>query len=402
MIEFEEACELVFKNVNQLGTEERLIEDSVGWALAQDIVSQINVAPFRNSAMDGFAVKSAWLIGCSADSPRVMTIGATSYAGDSASERDAVKQALKIMTGARVPDGFDAIVPFEDTEYGNDEVKFYKPVPSGQHLRQPGEDIVCGQKLFTKGTVLGRLDIGILAAIGLRSVLTFRKPSIEIIGTGDELIDPGEKLTGDKIYDANTFTIFSLTAPYCSRNERICRVPDREDKLLEALNSPHDIIVTCGGVSAGERDLVVKIAESCGWQRIFHKVRIKPGKPVYFAMRGKQILFGLPGNPLSAAVTCCVFLLPALKKMAGFADYRLRSKRAIMAAENVRLSNRKLIWPGFIKEEAGATTARFSAKKSSAALTALIETDGLIIQNGPGEGAEDGIVEVIPWDQILK
>jgi molybdopterin molybdotransferase len=402
MIEFEEACELVFKNVNQLGTEERLIEDSVGWALAQDIVSQINVAPFRNSAMDGFAVKSAWLKGCSADSPRVMTIGATSYAGDSASERDAVKQALKIMTGARVPDGFDAVVPFEDTEYGEDEVRFYKSAAPGQNVRQPGEDIVCGQKLYAKGTVLGRLDIGTLAAIGLRSVLTFRKPSIVIIGTGDELIDPGEALTGDKIYDANTFTVLSLAAPFCGITERLCRVPDREDDLLRVLNSYHDVIVTCGGVSAGERDLVVKIAESCGWQRAFHKVRIKPGKPIYFAVRGKQVLFGLPGNPLSTAVTCCVFLLPALKKMAGFADYRLRSKRAIMAAENVRLSNRKLIWPGFIKEEAGATTARFSAKKSSAALTALLETDGLIIQNGAGEDSGDVIVEVIGWSQILQ
>jgi molybdopterin molybdotransferase len=402
VIEFEEACELIFENTNQLGTDKRLIENAIGWVLAQDVVSPISVAPFRNSAMDGFAVKSQWLQLCSVDGPASIPIGPTSFAGGSISHHVTGRHALKVMTGARVPDEFDAVVPFEETDYSEDEVRFFKPAIPGQHIRQPGEDVVRGQKLYSAGTMLGRLDIGILATIGLRSVLTHRRPSIMIISTGDELKNPGEELSGDSVYDANTFMILSLVAPYCDRVESVCCVPDREEQLQNALRSPHDVIVTSGGVSAGERDLVVDIAESCGWQRVFHKVRIKPGKPVYFAVRKKQVLFGLPGNPLSAAVTCSVFLIPALRKMAGFTDYRLCPKSATLARDGYRKSERKLIWPGFIAQEAGHTVASFSPKKSSAALTALLGTDGLVIQDSANVGSQDVIVEVIPWSHILK
>jgi molybdopterin molybdotransferase len=182
----------------------------------------------------------------------------------------------------------------------------------------------------------------------------------------------------------------------------VCGVRDREEQIESALNSTHNIIVTTGGVSAGERDLVVDMAEAAGWKRVFHKVRIKPGKPVYFAVRDRQLLFGLPGNPLSTAVTCSVFLIPALKKMIGVEDYRLRLKAARLAPEAIRRSGRKLIWPGLIREESGQTVAYFSPKKSSAALTAVMGTDGLVFQSATDENLEDVKVEVIPWDQILR
>ncbi len=402
MIELEQANELIFENANRLGTEERLIENAVGWVLAQDIVSPISVAPFRNSAMDGFAVKSGWLTECSSDNPTAIPIGPTSFAGDPDSHRVTDRQAQKIMTGAQVADGLDAVVPFEDTDYDENEVRFSGPALVGQHIRLPGEDIACGQKLYAGGTTLGRLDIGILATIGLRSVMTYRKPSVLIVGTGDELTNPGEALTGGGIYDSNTFTILSLVAPFCDVAERVTRVPDREDELQTALGASHDVIVTSGGVSAGERDLVVEIAESCGWQRVFHKVRIKPGKPIYFAVRGRQLLFGLPGNPLSTAVTCSLFIIPALKKMAGFSDYRLCPKPITMAPDAIRRSGRKLIWPGFIREEDGRSVGSFAHKKSSAALTALLGTDGLIIQDATDGKSPNVVVQAVPWCQILN
>jgi molybdopterin molybdotransferase len=402
MIEFDEACELIFENIHQLGTEECPIENAVGRALARDVISAIDVAPFRNSAMDGFAVKSEWLKECSSENPVVIPVGRTVFAGSPASDYDAEKEAIKVMTGARVPDEFDAVVPFEETDYDEAQVRFFGPAAKGKHVRLPGEDIVRGQRLYEKGAVLGRLDIGILASVGLRSVSTFRRPSILIVGTGDELIEPGEELHGDRIYDANTFTILSLVTPFCSSAKRTCRVADSKDELKKILNSGHDMIVTSGGVSAGERDLVVKIAESCGWQTIFHKVRIKPGKPVYFAVRNGQLLFGIPGNSLSAAVTCLIFLIPALKKIAGFSDYRLKLKPAALAPGETRKSDRKLIWPGFIKEEAGRAVARFSPKKSSAALTAFFNTDGLIIRDFSKKGSTDDDIAVIRWSDLLK
>lgn len=401
MLELEEACELIFEHVAPLGSEERLIEDAAGCAAADDIVSEVDVAPFRNSAMDGFAVKSSWLRDCSSDNPRVLPIGSTTFAGDSISHVDTDAEALKIMTGACVPDGYDAVVPVEDTEYDDETVRFFKPVVPGRHVREAGEDIARGQRLYARGTAFSRLDVGILATVGLPSVKTFRKPSLVVIGTGDELTDPGETLADGKIYDSNTYTIASLASPYCSGVQCVRRVPDRREELLKVLGSKHDVIVTSGGVSVGDRDLVVEMAESCGWHRIFHKVRIKPGKPVYFAVRGNQILLGLPGNPLSAAVTCCVFLIPALKKMAGFAEYRLQKKSVFLAPGELRQGKRTLIWPGSLHEENGRTIARFSAKTSSAALTALQRTDGLIVQDYKTPESENTRVDFIPWNQIL-
>jgi len=401
MLEFNEACDLILEKTGRLDTQKQLIEDSVGYVLAQDIVSPINLAPFRNSAMDGFAVESGWLKECSRDNPVTLPIGPTSYAGKSAAGDVSEQRSLKVMTGARVPVGFDAVVPFEDTEFSEHEVRFFTPVKQGHHVREPGEDVIEGQKLFSEGTRIGRLDIGILANIGMRSVSVYRKPSVAIVGTGDELIDPGEELTGDQIYDSNTYTIQALIAAFCEKIERICRVPDREEEILRALNSPHDVIVTCGGVSAGERDLVIDIAESCGWQRVFHKVRVKPGKPVYFAVRGSQFLFGLPGNPLSATVSASVFLIPALKKMSGIKEYRLRVNPAILPSGEKRKCGRKLIWPGYITEEDGRKVARYSPKTSSSALSALIGTDGLIIQDAGKADPEETAVETVLWDDLL-
>jgi molybdopterin molybdotransferase len=405
MIEFEQACDHIFAHARRLDSEDRLIEAAVGCVLAEDITSPIDVSPFRNSAMDGFAVRSEWLSDCSESQPLTLLIGSTTFAGDAMTAQAAASHAPKVpkvMTGAMVPPECDAMVPFEDTDYDDYQVTFRRPIAAGASVRQPGEDIILGQKLFSKGSTLGPLDIGVLATIGKRTVSTYRRPSMLILGTGDELTNPGDDLVDGKIYDSNTFTIQALVSPFCERIERVCGVRDREEEIARALDSTHDIIVTTGGVSAGERDLVVDMAEAAGWKRVFHKVRIKPGKPVYFATRDKQLLFGLPGNPLSTAVTCSVFLIPALKKMIGMEDFRLVLQPASLASEAIRKSERKLIWPGMIRSEAGQIVASFSPKKSSAALTALLGTDGLVFQAATDESREDVKVEVISWDHILK
>ena len=402
MIEFEQACEQIFAHTKRLECEERMIEAAVNHVLAEDITSPINVSPFRSSAMDGFAVRSEWLTDCGEGSPLTLLIGRTTFAGDAGASRETSSRAPKIMTGAIVPGEYDAVVPFEQTEYDEHNVTFRRPIEPGGNVREPGEDITRGQKLYSVGGQLGPLDIGVLATIGLRKVSTIRRPSILILGTGDELVNPGDKLLEGKIYDSNTFTLQALVSPFCEQVERVCGVRDREEEIARALDSSHDIIVTTGGVSAGERDLVVDMAEAAGWNRVFHKVRIKPGKPIYFATRNKQLLFGLPGNPLSTAVTCSVFLIPALKKMIGLQDYRLRLQSATLPPEAIRKSGRKLIWPGSIRTEGGQIVASFSPKKSSAALTALMGTDGLVFQSAITGDSTDVKVEVIPWDHILK
>ncbi len=408
MIEFEQACDLIFAHTQRLGKEQRLIEDTVGCVLAEDIASPIDVSPFRNSAMDGFAVRSEWLSNCSESQPMTLPIGRTSFAGDASAAKGPAlhapkaPRAPKVMTGAMVPAECDSVVPFEDTDYDDMQVAFRRPVTTGAHVRSPGEDITQGQELLSAGSVLGPLDIGVLATIGMRTVATYRRPSLLILGTGDELTNPGHKLVEGKIYDSNTFALQALVSPFCEQVERVCGVRDREEEIARALDSDHDVVVTTGGVSAGERDLVVGMAEAAGWNPVFHKVRIKPGKPIYFAIRNKQMLFGLPGNPLSTAVTCSVFLIPALKKIVGSDNYRLGLQPASLAPEAIRKSGRKLIWPGMIRSETGQFRASFSPKRSSAALTALMGTDGLVFQAATDGRDNDVTVEVLSWDDILK
>jgi molybdopterin molybdotransferase len=295
------------------------------------------------------------------------------------------------MTGAPVPDGYDAVVRFEDTTYDDKQVTFHQAIGNYTYIRAPGEDVEAGQKLFKTGDRLGPLDIGLLASIGLPEVTVYNRPSVLIATTGNELVPPGDVLPPGAVYNSNLYTIEAMVSPFSRSLQRLTGVDDSVEQLQTIMASDAEVIVTSGGVSAGERDLVIEAAETAGFESIFHKIRIKPGKPVYFARRGDQLLFGLPGNPLSTAVTCAIFVLPALKKMVGWKNYRLSPMPA----------QRMLIWPGSFTNSGGEILAEFSPKRSSAALSALLGSDGLIFQS-IRDSAEPPTIKVVPWDQILS
>jgi molybdopterin molybdotransferase len=401
MISFNEATRLIADNVSVRRRVRRAISDTVGYILAEDVVSDINVVSFRNAAMDGFAVRSEWLSACSEARPLSLPYHDTAFAGDS--ERAGFNEgvAVKIMTGAPVPDGYDAVVRFEDTKYDDREVEFHSPVGPRANVREPGEDIKQGQKLFARGDRLGRLDIGILASIGVEEVWIREHPSILVATTGNELLPPGLPLKPGMLYNSNLYTMRAMVAPFGRSIQLEAAVGDSGDQLKKIMEHDADVIITSGGVSAGERDLVIGAAEAAGFESLLHKVHIKPGKPFYFAKREQQLLFGLPGNPLSTAVTCTVFVMPALKKMCGWPDYALSPVPARLSPDSVHKSGRMLIWPGTFKHVSGEIIAEFSDKRSSAALSALLGTDGLIIQSDTDDGAPSKI-EVIPWNQILS
>lgn len=401
MISFNEATKLIFDNVSVRRPVKLSISDVVGHVLAEDIVSAIDVVSFRNAAMDGFAVRSEWLAACSEAKPLTLPYKDTVFAGDSETAGFNEGVAVKIMTGAPVPDGYDAVVRFEDTKYDDRQVEFHLPPGPRANVREPGEDILQGQKLFASGERLGQLDIGILAGIGMAEVWVHERPSILVATTGNELAPPGMPLKPGALYNSNLYTMSAMVAPF-SRSIRLeAAVGDSGDQLKRIMEHDADVIITSGGVSAGERDLVIGVAEASGFESLLHKVRIKPGKPFYFARRRHQLLFGLPGNPLSTAVTCAVLVLPALKKMCGWRDYELQSHPARLSPDSVRKSGRMLIWPGSFKSENGEIVAEFSSKRSSAALSALLGADGLIIQSDTSDAASPK-VEVIPWNQILS
>ena len=401
MISFDEATRLILDAAAPLESTMMPVDDCVGYVLADDIVSTVDVSPFRNSAMDGFAVRAEWLIGCSIESPLKLTVATIVYAGDSGNMEGTAQAAVRIMTGAPVPSGYDTVVRFEDCSHEPGTVTFKAPVEIGANVRQPGEDIAVGHKLFSSGTCLGELDTGIIASIGLAKVTAHRKPTVFIAATGNELVPPGRALEPGQIYNSNDQTIRSMVRRFSMPIESTQPIADSAESLKKALSSECDVVITSGGVSAGDRDLLVSTAEQNGWRRIFHKAQIKPGKPIYVARRGRQLLFGLPGNPLSTAVTCAVFVIPALKKMSGMIEYQLKLSPATLASDSIRKSARMLIWPGSIKENGSSMEVSFSPKKSSAALSALLGSDGLIFQSTVDDQSQPE-VRAITWHQLLS
>lgn len=396
MISLLDAQKLILETVRELDGEEILIEQAAGFVAADDIVSNISVAPFRNSAMDGFAVASKSVTSC----PTTLQIADTLFAGDQPPEEADKKMAVKIMTGAPVPDAFDTVVRFEDTDYNDTQVTINVKIKPGQNVRRPGEDIESGETVVKKGSLIYPLDLGVLASIGLEKILVIRKPRILILSTGDELATAGQPLKFGQIYDSNSYTIDAMTKNFRCSADRQAVVADNLSSLKQVLSSNHDVIITTGGVSMGEKDFLPSVAEQSGWTPLFHKVAIKPGKPVFVATKGRQTLFGLPGNPLSAAVTCAVMVLPALKKMIGLKRCLPELTDAILDESWPMKSGRTLVWPGRIKHTDRKVRVTLSGKTSSAALSALSGSDGLIYIFRDQTDTPP-LVKAVEWRQVL-
>lgn len=392
---YAEAVDIISQTVQKSKTVKIPIEKSAHYILAQDVVSTVTVAPYRNSAMDGFAVAYADI----KPIPFSLPVHAVTYAGDSDQYSYKPNTAIKIMTGAPVPEGYDTVIQVEHTTFTNNEVTFHKEIKKNQNVRLPGEDIKENDIILKAGEQVNPLYIGILASIGMTEVEVYKKPNVLVLSTGNELVEPGNALQFGQLYNSNSYTIRSMLAPFCESITVDSIVLDERKSVISALSQDYDIIITSGGVSAGDKDFIPEIAEQCGWVKKLHKASIKPGKPIFFAKRDNQYLFGLPGNPLSTAVTCACFVIPAIKKMIGIKNYKIPTTPALLSKDSIIKSGRTLIWPGKIFSENSNLMASFANKKSSAALSALLQTDGLIFQYTSHDKPTK--IEITYWDEIL-
>ncbi len=404
MIDLETALETIINSVTVLEPHDVPLDDLVGCVLARDIVAPIDVSSFRNSAMDGFAVSAKLLQDCSVDAPVTLSIAGVSYAGgDPPKELEGCASgALKIMTGAPVPESYDTVIKVEDTTFTESVVTFTVQPKLGANIRPCGEDMREGETIFRAGHKMRAWEVGILASMGLTQASVIRKPVVAVFTTGDELVEPGEKIKFGQIYNSNRYTITALIKLFCERTDHSAPLVDTETALREALNCDSEIIITSGGVSAGDKDLIPAVAADLGWKELFHKIAMKPGKPVFFARRNNQLLFGLPGNPLSTAVTCATLVIPALKKMAGLSDFTPKLLPAVLRSES-RSGKRMLLWPGTMRREGTELIAEYSSKKSSASLTSLLNSDGLIVERQRGDDCDTSVkVAVLLWDDLLR
>jgi molybdopterin molybdotransferase len=313
----DDALALVAARVQALEAEDVPLADAAGRFLADAVTATADLPPFASSAMDGFAVRAA-------DTPGSLRIAGESSAGTPFSGTVGPGNAITISTGAVVPDGADAIVPVEETRQATTgpsgaHVEIPEAARAGDHIRPPGSDIHAGQLLLDPGARIGAAQIGAVAAAGLMSLRCSRRPRVAILGTGSELRQLGESLGPGEIYDSNLPMLRAALQAAGAEVTRIGTVEDTSAAHREALHRAldHDVVISTGGVSVGPHDLVRGVGASLGVEEVFWRVALRPGKPIWFGARDRTLVFGLPGNPVSALVCFELFVRPALLAMQG-------------------------------------------------------------------------------------
>ena len=315
-ISITEALDIIYNNVTPLTTEIIPIEISVGRVMAEDSVATFDLPRFDNSAMDGYAVKCT-------DAYNTVTCNEVIYAGDNPQMTLVPKKAIKIMTGAPIPEGCEAIIPIENVSVEGDQVTLPSTVEKDAHIRRAGEDVKSGTVYLKKGESVTAYSIALLASQGVTHLTVYRKIKVAVFGTGDELRPHFEKIEAHQLYNSNT-PMFLARAKELGCEVRY--VPSSGD-TMEALETSikstldADIIITSGGVSMGDKDFTKEAFTNLGMKLYFDKVDIKPGKPTAFGKIGKTSIINLPGNPLASMVNYEIFIRAVIHKMSGANAY---------------------------------------------------------------------------------
>jgi len=400
MISVEQALEKILSYVDVLGEEQSPILDCLGQVLAEDIYSGIDVPPLDNTAMDGYALRSGDTHGASQESPRFLRVIDTVAAGSFSEYEVEPGTAVRIMTGAPIPKGADCVVRFEDTDEAQRrgsstgeqfpaEVGILGEAAAGLNIRRAGEDITTGSMVLHKGAVIRPSEVGVLTSLGFSTVTVIRRPVVAILATGNELVDVSQPLPAGKIYNSNTYSVAALVARYGGTPKILGIALDREDSLVAGLRQglEADMLLTIGGVSAGDYDMVKDVLAKEG-EIAFWTVRMKPGKPLAFGtIRGvsgagvarKIPHLGLPGNPVSAMVTFELFARPAILKMMGKKNLAKPTIDAVIENRMVNDDGRRILARAIVEKRGGQYFARLTGPQGSGILTSMTSANGLVI-----------------------
>lgn len=319
MMPVDEAIERIFKKLPVLGSESVPLSRAHNRVLARALVATHSQPPFDASAMDGYAVRAAEVI-----PGRPLKLAGTSQAGARFVGMMEHGQCVRIFTGAPLPIGADAVIMQEEATAKGNQISFEKVPKLGQSVRKQGFDFLRGAELLPAGVALTPAMLNLAASANQPNLTVTRRPKIAVLATGDELVAPGTPLGPDQIIASNSYGLIPLLAPWAEQVIDLGIVADDKPKLeaalLAAFDQGVDMLVTTGGASVGERDYVQEVLRDLGVDVDFWKLRMRPGKPLMFGTRGKTLVFGLPGNPVSALVTATVILKPALRAMTGHID----------------------------------------------------------------------------------
>jgi molybdopterin molybdotransferase len=391
LLSIAEAQRLVLERAEPLPAENVPLEGAARRVLAEPARAEIDLPPFPSSAMDGYAVRAD-------ETPGRLRIEARIAAGNPATAALESGQAMGIATGGVVPDGADAVIPIEYVvEHGN-EIEIGSAVERGDNVRPRGGDIRAGEVVVEAGSVLTPARLGALAAAGTQQVRCARRPRAAVLPTGTELRRPGEPLAAGEIYEANGLILSAQLEAAGAVVELMLAVGDDEAAHRGALNHAldADVVVTSGGVSVGPHDLVRRVEAELGVEEVFWRVSVKPGKPIAFGVRERTLVFGLPGNPVSALVGFMLFVEPAIRALQGVPDPLPRFDRGRLAAARRRNPERdELVRARLRRSEDGPLLEPLSGQEShmiarSAAADALV-----FVPRGEGELGDGASVDYL-------
>jgi len=419
MISVEEAFEKILSYVEVLEPERKPILDCLGQVLAEDVYSDIDIPPLDNSAMDGYALRAEDTRGAGETSPRYLAVVGEVAAGSMPTKKVRPGTAIRIMTGAPLPEGADAVVRFEDTDEVNrkssggdlSQIGILCQAKKGLNVRGRGEDIARGDLILKRGKVLRPQEIGVLASLGRSTALVIRRPIVAILATGDELIGVDQPLAPGKIHDSNTYTIAAEVSRYGGipkilgiGRDSVQSITEKTDEGLDA-----DMLITSGGVSKGDYDIVKDVLAEHG-EVGFWTVCMKPGKPLAFGVmkkveggrKGKVPHLGLPGNPVSSMITFEQFARPAILKMLGKKILAKPAIRAIIEDDVVDTDGRRLFARVSVTRRGGQYRASVTGPQGSGILTSMARANGLAVipESSKGVKAGDMVdVQMLDWEE---
>jgi len=405
LVTFQKAVELVEANMRPvMETETVFIDEALGRIISEDIFCPMNTPPFNRATMDGYAVRSADIAGCSSDKPSRLKISGESFIGSEPPVLEESGTCIRISTGSIIPPGADSVVPVEATSEADGYVAISEATVRGENIAEAGSDMAEGSLVLWKGREIQPHDIAVLASMGISRINVYRRLRIAVISTGNELIKAGEIYSTGKIYEANSHMVMSdLSTMNFIEARFLGLVQDRLDQIENAVSSglkDSDIVILSGGSSAGESDLVYAVAEKQVPGIIFHGVLTKPGLPTVFARSGEKIIIGLPGFPVSAAMILRTIFLPGIAAMAGL-SYEIITIHGVLGRRiNLEIGKQNLI-PSRILH--GNPTRIYPVQGLSGSISRFSGTSGYISIPGTTKYMVAGDpVDFHPWSQACS
>jgi molybdopterin molybdotransferase len=398
MLSLEEARARLFALVPKPQTELIPVPSALGRFLANDIAAPIDLPLFDNSAMDGFAVRAADLAGASKEKPITLKLLAAVPAGAPTRTEVTTGACIRLFTGSPLPPGADAVLMQEDTEINGEAVRCLDAVKPWENIRLRGEDIRKGTVILKSGDRLTSGSIGLLQATGLDRISVTRQPNVALIATGNELLSPDQPLEPSKIFESNRAMLAALLAPITTAPRILPIVPDslpETCRLLEEAFATSDFVISSGGVSVGEHDLVKKAFTQIGGNLDLWRVSIKPGKPFAFGRYKEKLLFGLPGNPVSAFVTFLMLVRPALLRAQGANNLDLPAHPGILSEPLANRGDRR----HFMRVQVDASgQVRSAGPQASHMMTSLALANALIDVPPDTTLPKAAQVQVLRWE----